>query len=68
MHMKITLQELLTKTEQADGTEIDEIINALSRRYQLLHPDWEITFLSLPRYDPKERIRILNQIMEFERQ
>jgi len=60
------LQTLITAIEQADGLTIDEIIDALRRRYQKLYPDEEIIFLSLPRNDRSERRRILEYLPNLE--
>lgn len=60
------LQMLLSAIEQADGCIIDEIIDALRRRYHTLFPDYEIIFLSLPRSDREERKRILELILKME--
>ena len=64
--MELTLQELLDRIAQADTTELDEIIHALSLRHSLLHPDWEAAVISLPKNNPAERRQILNRILEYE--
>ena len=52
---------------QAQPQELDAICDALQSRYRMLYPDEEIVFLSLPRYDREERIRILSQILDMEK-
>lgn len=48
MKQHISKEALIQRIEYADGMEIDEIINAIQRRYNRLHPDWEVVMLSLP--------------------
>lgn len=49
----ISTKRLIKRIENADGYEIDEILNAFRRRYRKLHPDWEV--LSLPKQDKQKR-------------
>ncbi len=38
----------LTKAiAQADGVEIEKILNAVQKRYTELYPDWEIVMISI---------------------
>lgn len=48
MKQHISKEALIQRIEYADGMEIDEIINAIQRRYNRLYPDWEVVMLSLP--------------------
>ena len=41
--------------EYADGYEIDQLLNALRRRYQRLYPDWEVLFISRPKQSQEEQ-------------
>lgn len=59
--------EVLTKIRQADDIEINQIINAVTQRYKEVFPDWEVTFLSLPKNDPDACLRELELIAEFVR-
>lgn len=59
------LYHILAGIEQADDFEINEIINAVIRRYQAVFPDWEVMFLSLPKNDPEERRKALQSIINF---
>lgn len=54
MESPISLEELLLRIEYADHHEIDEIINALQRRYRRLFPDWDVMFLSVHSGNKKE--------------
>ena len=53
----ISTKRLIKRIGNADGYEIDEVLDALHRRYQKLYPDQEVIFLSLPRKDRQERRR-----------
>lgn len=47
--------------EYADDYEIDELLNALHRRYRRLHLDWEVLFIPRPKLSPEEdRLEFLN--------
>ena len=48
----------------ADHAMLSEIVQAVIKRYAILHPDWEILFLSLPKHDRKERERILSDVFK----
>lgn len=51
----ISTKRLIKRMEYADGYEIDELLNALRRRYQRLYPDWEVLFISRPKLSPEEQ-------------
>ena len=58
-----TLFNVLERIEQADDFEINEIIQAVIRRYKMVFPDWEIIFLSLP-VQSEERKLLLDQTID----
>ena len=58
--MNITLIDILNRIEQADDFEINEIMAAVRRRYQILFPDWEVLYLSCPKNDPDARKQMLD--------
>ena len=58
-----TLFNILERIEQADDFEINEIIQAVIRRYKLVFPDWEIIFLSLPVQSEKRKL-LLDQTID----
>ena len=60
---RVDLQDILLQIEQADDTEISEIIQAVIRRYKTVFPDWEVVFLSLP-LEPAARTAVLEQTIE----
>ena len=57
------LLAVLAYIEEADCNEIDLIIDSVTRRYSRFHPDYDISFLSLPK-EPKERKKQLEQLLE----
>lgn len=61
----ISTKRLIKRIENADGYEIDEILNAFRRRYRKLHPDWEVLFLSLPKQDQQKRLAEKKWLVEF---
>ena len=40
-HMNIPLEDVLSRIEQADHQEVEELIHALRNRFHEIHPDWE---------------------------
>ena len=58
-----TLDAVLAKIEHSNDLEVNEIIQAVIRRYKLVFPDWEVIFLSLPSQE-KERKEVLEQTIE----
>ena len=57
--------EMLSYISKADDTEISEIIQTIIHRYNILHPDSEIFFLSLPRNNPQERQETIDTLIRF---
>ena len=55
--------EILSYISKADDTEISEIIQAIIHRFDTLHPDDEIFFLSLPRNDLQVRQDTLDTLI-----
>lgn len=53
------IDELLDGIEKASDMDMSEIIKALIRRNNRVHPEQETIFLSLPRNDREERERLL---------
>ena len=51
LYMKITLKMI----DLADDLETTEIILAVCRATERKYPDWESYFLSLPKYDRRQR-------------
>lgn len=59
------LQNVLKAIEQADDVILSEIVKAVVRRNDRLHPESETVFLSLPREDGEERRRLLKSAENF---
>ena len=68
MYLDEALAGVLDRISHADDIEINEIIQAVIRRYQRVYPGWEVVFLALPKNDPEERKRLLESILAFEKQ
>ena len=63
--MKQLLQRyIFWKIEHANDEEISELILAIQRRYDRLHPEWDTILLSLKK-DPKEREQQFELFREF---
>ena len=62
---KPTLSKVLEFIRQADDSQISTIIQALVSRYGEVYPDWDVTFLSLPKNDPEERKNIIDYFLKF---
>lgn len=52
----------------ADSSELNDIVHAVRCRYSKLYEDEEVVFLSMPKYDREERLRILETILTIEKQ
>lgn len=61
---KISLSIVLKAIENFDDPQLNEIIQAVIRRYQTLFPDWDVMFLSLSR-NPEERRKQLDLTVDF---
>ena len=49
------ISDVLSYIAQADDGQLNEITSALTARYKVLFPDWEVVYLSLPLQDPERR-------------
>ena len=52
------ISDVLSYIAQADDGQLNEITSALTARYKVLFPDWEVVYLSLPLQDPERREQI----------
>ena len=55
------LSEILSFISQADDAQLNDITSALSARYKVLFPDWEVVYLALPLHDPQRRAELWEQ-------
>ena len=58
-------EAVLTGIENADDSQITDIIRAVVCRYRKLFPDWQAIFLSVPSENEKERMESILQMLEF---
>ena len=57
-------EDIVKQIEQADEIQLNHIISAVIRRYDVLHPDRKSSFLSLST-DPHQRDKELENIIRF---
>ena len=57
--------KILKFIQEADDTELNQMLNAISERYAVLHPDSGIAFLSWPKGDPEGRKRLLEFALKY---
>ncbi len=62
---EIPLEDVLHRIEYADHEEIDAMIHAVQRRYKRLFPDWEVTFLSMPLGNEREKRAAARELIRF---
>ena len=63
--MNITLEDILKRIETADDFEINEIIEAVRKRFSVAFPDWEVIYLSFPKNDPRQRKQTLDILIDY---
>ena len=61
----ISLEDVLYRIEYADSLEIDEMIDALQKRYNRLFPGWEVMFLSMKTGDENEIRESAQRMIDF---
>ena len=63
----MTLDDILLFVSQADDGQLNEITTALSARYKVLFPEWDVLYLAMPLDDPERRAEILEQVQKIYR-
>lgn len=58
------MEDIVKQIKQANEIQLNHIISAVLRRYNILHPDREGSFLSLST-DPHQRDKELENIIRF---
>ena len=58
-----SFEDVLERILLASDKELNQILDAVTRRYCRLFPDWDILFLSLPR-EPEQRKQQLKTMLE----
>lgn len=57
-------KKLIAHIEKADDRLIQQVIQAVIRRYGAAYPDWEVIFYALPK-DPQKRQQELQSLIHF---
>lgn len=60
----MTQKEVLEKIEAAQRGEIQDYVKAAFCRYQELYPEWDITYMAIPKNDPEKRRQTIQYIIE----
>ena len=60
------LEEIVKEIRDADGTQIDILLDEVFYRKRTLYPQWDLSYLALPKNDWVERRRILETILRME--
>ena len=55
---------VLSRIAAADSQELTQIVRATLERYQVLFPEEDVLFLSLPLHDQEERAAIVRKAVE----
>ena len=63
----MTLDDILVFISQADDGQLNEITTALSARYKVLFPEWDVLYLAMPLDDPERQAEILEQVQKIYR-
>ena len=63
-HESLTFAEVLNIIENAGDFEMDDIMQAIRRRYQKFYPDWEVLYIACPKNDSEERQKTLELILD----
>ena len=51
----MTLEDIFLFISQADDAQLNDITTALSARYKVPFPDWDVLYLALPLHDAERR-------------
>jgi len=63
--MNVSLEDVLNHIETADDYEINEIIDAVRKRFSVAFPDWDVFYLACPKNDPAQRQQTLETILNY---
>ena len=53
------LSDVLAFIAQADDGQLNDITHALTARYKVLFPDYDVAYLAFPLNDPQRRAELL---------
>lgn len=62
--MNISLEDTLKRIEKADDLELNEIMEAVRKRYSVRFPNWEVLFISCPKNDSIQRQQTIDFILK----
>ena len=60
----LELHMVRERIEVASASELPLIVKELARRYEVLYPDEEVIFLTLPKENKAERTRIMKSELQ----
>ena len=63
--MDVSLEDVLKCIETANDYEINEIMEAVRKRFSAAFPDWEVIYLSCPKNDATQRKQTLEIITKY---
>ena len=61
----LDIDMMLMMIRKADDTALNQMLDAITERYHILHPDWEVVFLSWPLYDSNAKKRLLEFALKY---
>ena len=61
----IPYADVLSRIEQADHQEVEELIHALCRRFHQIHPDWELMLYTLQTGNEAARAQQVKLLIDF---
>ena len=61
----ISHADVLSRIEQADHQEVEELIHALRNRFHEIHPDWELLPFILQAENKEARTQQVKLLIEF---
>lgn len=50
----------------ANTEQIDAVLQAAVKRREELHPEWDMTYIALPKNDPEKRMEMLLEMVNLE--
>ena len=59
----MSMETIAEKISSLPADQLNDVVQALVARYAVLFPEYDVTFLSLPRHNPPLRRRQLEQML-----
>ena len=63
--MDCSIKDVLERIETADDYEIQQIMDAVRRRFAVAFPDWEVVYISCPKNNKEERQKLLDFVSRY---